>query len=171
MEALQMKTLVRVIGIVAMAGVLTALLAAGSAIGMAVANGGLMVNHSQVWGNATLFDGSVVETTAGYSRLQLEKGVQVRLASDSRATVHDGRLVLDAGQGDIESANSYEIEAKTLHIRTASAGTQARVKVSNGHTVMVAAVHGAVRVTNATGLLIARVDAGSTLSFEPQAAG
>ena len=168
---MQRKTFVRVIGIGAVGGMLIALPAAGSAIGMAVATGSLTVNHSQVWGNATLFDGSLVETATGYSQLQLEKGVQVRLASESRATIHEGRLVLEAGQGELESASGYEVEARTLHIRAAAQGTQARIKLTDANVVMVAAVHGAVRVSNAAGVLIARVDAGTTLSFEPQAAG
>src|SRR5439155_25307091 len=38
-------------------------------------------------------------------------------------------------------------------------------------TVMVAAVRGAVRVSNAAGVLIARLEAGNTLKFDPQPAG
>jgi hypothetical protein len=169
LEVPRMKT--RLIAILAVIGFPASLLAAGSAIGMAVANGTLMVNHSQVSGNATLFDGSLVETTGSYSQLQLEKGVQVRLSSESRATVYNGRLVLEAGQSELEAATKYEVEARTLHIRSDQPGTQARIRVGGARTVTVSSIHGAVRVTNAGGTLVARVEAGNTLNFEPQAAG
>jgi hypothetical protein len=170
-EVTIMRTFARVTGIVLAVGALTTLMAAGTAIGMALANGGLSVNHSQVRGNMTLFDGSLVETATGYSQLLLDKGVQVRLAAESRATVHAGRLVLEAGQGDMESAGGYEVEARTLLIRAAVPGTQARIRLAKGNTVTVAAVHGAVRVSNGAGVLVARIDAGNALNFEPQPAG
>jgi hypothetical protein len=166
-----MKVLLRVLCIGVTAGAFTLLPAAGSAIGVAVANGSLMVNHSQIRGNATLFDGSLVETAAGYSQLRLDKGVQVRLAAESRATVHNARLVLEAGQGETESGPGYEVEARTLHIWSDLSGTQARIRLGTGRLVTVAAIHGAVRVTNAGGTLIARLEAGNALNFEPQPAG
>src|SRR5215475_2665069 len=94
MEAHNVKRFVCIV--LALAGMAGAL-AANNAIGMAVASGSLRIDHSQVWGNATLFEGSVVETTTGPSQLQLQGGVQVRLAGESRATVHDGKLTLEQG--------------------------------------------------------------------------
>src|ERR1700756_4266469 len=106
-EVTIMKTFGRVIGIALAIGALTSLPAAGGGIGLAVANGSLRVNHSQVWGNTTLFDGSLIETSTGYSQLRLDDGVRVRLAGESRATVHDGRLVLEQGQSETESPAGY----------------------------------------------------------------
>ena len=69
------RRLIRVTGILlALSGVVV-LSAAGGAIGMAVANGSFQVDHSAVYGNGTLFDGSVVETAKASSRLQLTGGV------------------------------------------------------------------------------------------------
>jgi hypothetical protein len=166
-----LKTLSRLVGLTLAIGALSILPAAGDAIGMASGSAGLTVNHSLIWGNATLFDGSLIETASSYSQLKLDHGVQVRLAPESRATVHDGRLVLDAGQSDFESASDYEVQAHSLRVRAAMSGTEARVRLSGGRRVMVAAVHGAVRVTNSSGMLIATLEAGNTLNFEPQTAG
>src|SRR5690242_9671635 len=123
------KTIIRLLGITLLIGALSTMLAAGGALGMAAASAGLTVNHSLVWGNATLFDGTLVETAGSYSQIKLDNGIQVRLAPQSRATVHEGRLVLDAGQSDFESATGYEVEARNLHIRAAMPGTEARVKL------------------------------------------
>src|ERR1019366_7530848 len=130
--------------LLALSGVVV-LSAAGGAIGMAVANGSFQVDHSTVYGNGTLFDGSVVETARASSWLQLTGGVQMRLAGESRAKVYQHRLVLEQGLGQMESADWFEVEARSLHIAVAP-GSVARVKVENGRSVLVSAVRGALRV-------------------------
>src|SRR5207237_958964 len=103
--------------------------------------------------------------------LQLNGGAQMRLASNTRATVYRNRLVLESGYGQLESAAGYEIEAATLHIASVARDTVARIRMVGDRRVTVAAVRGAVRVSNGTGLLVANVAAGSSLDFEPQVAG
>jgi hypothetical protein len=136
---------------------------------MALANGSFQVDHSRVWGNTTLFDGSIIETESAISQLHLTGGVQMRLASGSRATVYQHKLVLD--YGGLESAANYEVQANSLHIFASGPDGLARVQVRGQRDVLVAAVRGAVRVTNAGGVLIANVEAGRTLNLEPQDAG
>lgn len=140
------------------------------AIGLAVAEGSFQVNHARVWGNATLFDGNLIETSESSSRLQLESGVAMRLASDSRARVYQSRLVLEKGTGQLESAN-YLIEADTLRVSPDSPGSVARVQVNGDNRVIVAAYQGSVRVSNSQGVLVAKLDTGRELTFEPQTAG
>jgi hypothetical protein len=151
-------------------GAVAVLSAAGGAIGMAVANGSFQVDHSAVFGSGTLFDGSVVETAKASSQLQLAGGVRMRLAGESRAKVYQHRLVLEQGLGEMESAGGFEVEARSLHIAGAP-GAVARVKVENGRHVLVSAVRGALRVTNAGGVLVASMETGNSMVFEPQAAG
>ena len=165
-----LRRLIRVTGIVLAIGTVAVLSAAGSAIGMAVANGSFQVDHSAVYGNGTLFEGSVIETAKASSRLQLTGGVQMRLAGESRAKVYQRRLVLEQGLGEMESAGGFEVEARSLHI-VAAPGSLARVKVENGRNVLVSAVRGALRVTNAGGVLVARMETGNSMVFEPQATG
>ncbi len=146
------------------------LLADGGAIGMAVANGAFQVDHSAVWGTATLFDGAMIETRTAASELQLTSGVHLRLASGSRATVYRGRMVLESGFSQLESTGAYEIAAQSLVI-AAGEDTLARIRLNGERNVTVAALRGSVRVSNAAGLLVAEVQAGHSLDFEPQAAG
>jgi hypothetical protein len=142
--------------------------AAGTSIGMAVTNGEFHVDHAPVWGNATLFDGSSIETATAFSQLRLNDGVVMRLAPAARATVYQRKLVLEQGIGQMEFAAGYEVEARSLHISPATNNTVTRISVDNGRNIQVAAIRGAVLITNATGLLVAKVEAGSSLSLEPQ---
>jgi len=151
-------------------GALSSLPAWNSAIGSALTNGSFQVDHVRVWGNTTLFDGSVIETAGAPSQLQLIGGAKVRLAADTRATVYQKRLILESGYGQVESAPGYEVEAHSLRV-SGSRDAITRVKLEGDGKVIVAAVRGAVRVTNSTGVLVATIEAGKSLGLEPQAAG
>ncbi|MBZ5624054.1 MAG: hypothetical protein LAQ69_35950 [Acidobacteriia bacterium] len=165
------RLLVRATVVFAAIGTIGWLSAASTAIGMAVANGSFQVDHSQVWGNSTLFDGSTIETAMATSQLQLNGGVQMRLASNTRVTVYQRRLVLESGFGQLESAAGYEVEARSLRISTVAPDTVARIRLEGDRKVTVAAIRGAVRVNNAVGLLVANVEAGHSLDLEPQVPG
>src|ERR1041385_1402119 len=141
-------------------------------IGMAVANGNFRVNQTGVSGNATLFDGSTIETAAAPSQIQLDGGPRVRLAAGSKARIFQTKLVLESGFSELEAAPGYEVEARTLHIMSASPDTISRIRLSSGrNVVVVASVQGTVQVRNAVGLLVANVPAGASVDFEPQIAG
>src|SRR5690242_513497 len=85
----------------------TSLTASTAAIGFAAANGSFQVNAKQARDTATLFDGSVIETGKAPSQIRLDNGAQVRLATDSRAKVYEGRIVLEKGSGQLESSTTY----------------------------------------------------------------
>jgi len=153
------------------AGALSRLPGATQAIGTVVANGSFQIDHARVWGNATLFDGSVIETAAASSQIRLNQGVQMRLSSSTRATVFEKKLVLESGYSQLDSWANYELEARSLHVAPSARDTVALVRMADDRKVVVAALHGAVRVTNSIGLLIANIEAGKSLEFEPQEAG
>lgn len=140
------------------------------AIGVAVASGGFLLEHARVFGNTTLFDGSLVETSAGASELQLKGGAHVRLAAESRARVYQQRVVLEKGYTQLESSAGYSLEALSLRIAPAGPDTVTRVRLDGDRTVMVAALAGSVRVHNASGLLVAKVESGRAVSLDPQPA-
>src|SRR5690242_12833338 len=132
------------------------LFAESGAIGLAVADGSLLLNRIRVWGNATLFDGSGVETTSAISLLHLVGGTQIRLGASTRATVFQRKLILEKGIGQLEAAGTnYEIQARSLRILPDSANALTRIKLEDGDRVIVAAIRGEVRVANAAGVLVA----------------
>ena len=93
------------------------------------------------------------------------------MGAAARASVYERKLVLESGSGQVEAAPGYVVEAGTLRIAAEQPGTLARIGMREAGRLTVAAFRGSVRVTNATGLLVAKVEAGSSLDFEPQAAG
>src|ERR1019366_9619255 len=85
---------------------------AGSvAIGTVSARGDMRVDQYKVNGNATLFDGSVVETDQATADLRLDKGVAVTMSTGSRATFYRDHLVLQNGMSELTSASPFQVEA------------------------------------------------------------
>lgn len=144
---------------------------ASPSIGMAVANGSFQLDKSKVYGNATLFDGSLIETAAVSSDLVLHNGARLRLGTESQALIHPNYLVLEKGQSEINGSTGYSIEA--LGLRAAPDTPQSRLVVTyNGAAhIQVAALMGSARISGANGALVANVPAGTALDLNPQAAG
>lgn len=152
-----------------LAGALTHSLAGSAAIGVALANGSFRVNDKEVQGNSSLFDGSAIQTDLASSKLRLERGARIELSTHSSAKVFESHTLLEKGAGQLEGTPSYALEARSLRISPADPKAIARVRL-DGPGVMVAAVNGPVRVSNAAGLLIAKVYAGRSYRFQPQSA-
>src|SRR5689334_16718451 len=82
---------------------------AAPAIGIVTASGHFSVEGSQVWGNATLFDGATIETSSASSELALRNGVKVQLGAASRARIWQNRMVLEKGVAQLAAPGSFEV--------------------------------------------------------------
>ena len=71
----------------------------------------------------------------------------------------------------MDNALHYRIEARSLQIMPDSSEATAHVALQGSSRITVAALAGVVRVTTAEGTLLARLEPGRALQFEPQAAG
>ena len=140
------------------------------AIGMVTASGHFRLDRSEVWGNATLFDGARIDTGAASSEAALRNGVKIQLGSASSASVNENRLTLTKGVGQIAAPESYEVSAGDLSVRSAAGNSRVRVAFISGGNVEVTALSGAARVANRTGLVLAAVPAGRQMTFAMQAA-
>jgi hypothetical protein len=143
--------------------------AIGATIGVAVADGSFSIDGHPVVGNATLFDGSRVETGAAVPELRLNGGARTRLLANSRGQVYQNRLVLEKGMGEIEGGSAYRLEAQGLRLVAAGRGSTGRLLVSGSRTVQAAALSGSVRVAKADGTLVALLQPGKALEFQQQA--
>jgi hypothetical protein len=139
--------------------------AATPAIGIVTASGHFTLDRSQVWGNATVFEGSVVETGSASSEIALRNGAKLQLAKDSRARILSDRVVIEKGIGQVSAPESFEVNAANLRIHSTG-----RLRVDMGQTVQIASLLGNTRVSSASGMLLAAIPAGRTMSFSPQAA-
>ena len=100
--------------------------------------------------------------------VDLKTGGRVQLGPNSTAKFSGPQIVLEKGIGEVASSKGFEVEAKTLHVRPVEASSVARVEIRGEHQVLVAAYHAPVRVLSQSGVMVAYVPAGTTLSFEPQ---
>ena len=153
-----------------LAGSISMGMAASGSIGMVNARGSFQIDHGRVYGNATLFDGTVLETGIVAGEVRLTTGARMQLASDSRATVYRDRLVLERGAGKLQGMG-YGIEAGNLRISAGEPNAGASVALRSGTKVLVAALHGRLQVTNARGVLVANLAAGTALEFETSGEG
>ncbi|MGO9096634.1 MAG: hypothetical protein ACLQGV_15605 [Bryobacteraceae bacterium] len=154
-----------------LAGSLACALAATPAIGMVSAGGSFQVDGARVTGNATLFEGAVIETDRAPSELHWLHGGRMILGADSRGKVCRDRLVLERGQGQIAGSTTYPIEAATLRILAAQPDSTALVTLDGPRQIHVTALAGSVRVTNSDGVLVANIAPGKALELEAQVAG
>ncbi len=140
-------------------------IAASPAIGIVTASGHFTLDRSQVWGNATVFEGSTIETGAASSEVALRSGAKLQLAKDSRARILSGRVVMEKGIGQVSAPESFEVNAGNLRIHS-----DGRLRVIVGEGVQIASLTGIARVSSASGMLLAAIPAGRTMNFTPQAA-
>ncbi len=109
---------------------LAVLPAFSAAIGVAKANGSFRVDSNPVVGNATLFEGNTLETSAASSELQLYSGIRMRLAPDSRGRVFGDRLVSGerfggtAGRGRVSHRGPRAAHPRRLAWRGGPGGDQ-----------------------------------------------
>jgi len=146
------------------------LVLAANVIGVASGAAAFLVDRAQVQGNATIIEGAVVETRSSSSRLLLNNGVRLQLEPQSRAKVFAERVILEQGAGRLTQAGPAALVAKGLQVAPNEKDAQIHVALNPQGAVRVTALQGAATVTTAEGRLLARVNAGSTLAFEPQAA-
>lgn len=139
-------------------------------VGLATAKGVFSVDRAPVAGSAALFEGSAIETSRVPGELHLKNGARMSLAAESRGVVYRDRLVLERGIGQADNLAIYGVEAATLRI-SGQPGSAARVSLTGLRRVEVAALTGAVQVSNAAGVLVANLGPGRVLEFSPEQAG
>lgn len=138
-------------------------------IGTASARGDMRVDQYKVNGNATLFDGSVVETDQATADLRLDKGVAITMSTGSRATLYHDHLLLQKGESELSSSSQFQVDADNLRVTASASDSRGVVSVKSGNMVEVAALTGSFGVTNDKGALLARVVPGHPLSFSLEA--
>jgi hypothetical protein len=134
-------------------------------IGTATARGSMRIDGHTVNGDATLFDGTVIETDKASATLHLNKSVEIILSNSARTTLYRDRLVLEQGSSEWTGSGSFSLEANGLMVTASDPLSRGIVSKRTPNTIDVAAVTGELRVTNRHGLLLAGVRPGDTVSF------
>ncbi len=141
--------------------------AATSGIGVAMSAGNILINNSSAAGNATIYDGSTLETQAAASQVRLKDGAQLRLSAESKGKVYSDHVDLQRGSANI---TGYSANASGLSVR-ADAKATASVSMREKGVIEVAALTGDVHVFNAAGINVANLVPGRALDLRAQDAG
>lgn len=148
---------------------MTTYAAAGTTVlGTASARGSLRVDGYAVQGNATVFNGSVVETQQATAVLRVAQGVDIELAKSSEGTVYRNRFILKRGKTEITDPGSYSLEANGLHVTAEKPHSVGIVALTAKHGVEVAALSGGLDVRDGKGVLLSKVVPGQPLAFAKQ---
>ena len=150
-------------------GCLFAATATPPSIGTIKSPGAFRVDGATIRGNSTVFDGNVIETDATRSVIELT-GAQITLSRQSRVKLFSDRIVLENGGGLVRNASGHLIEAATLRIAAASNGSVLQIDVAGPTHIAVSARGGGAEIRNASGVLVASLQPGTALAFNPQAA-
>ena len=145
--------------------------AAGTvSIGTANARGNMRVDSYNVKGNATLFNGSMIETGEASADLRLNKGTQITMSSSSRGTLYSDHLILQQGETELAASSPFQLDANGIvRVIPNEPNSRGIVTLKPGNTVEVASLSGSFGVTNEHGVLVANVHPGRVLSFAMQA--
>ncbi len=144
--------------------------AAGTvSIGTASARGEMRVDSYLVKGDATLFNGSVVETGKATADLRLNKGAEITMSTGSRGTLYSDHIVLQQGESELAASGPFQLQANGIRVTPNEANSRGVVSLKAGNTVEVASLNGSFGVTNDHGILLANVRPGRIVSFAMQA--
>ena len=150
-------------------GSLTFCFGGGASIGIAMVNGTASVDNTSIRGNASVLEGSIIETAKGTSQLSLEGGARLDFGAASRGKVYRDHVVLEKGMGQVHGGSSFPLFANALHVVGSSADSTVRVSVKDSKRILVGAVTGEAQVLNGNGLLLAKVMPGKTFEFDQEA--
>lgn len=161
-----MKKLYVILALFCMA---TYALAGTTALGTASVRGNMRVDGYTVNGDATVFNGSVVETGDASANLRMERGVDISMSKSTLGTVYSDRFVLQRGASELTSSGSFRLEANGLRVTADKPNSVGVVTLTPQNAVEVAALAGSFEVRDGQGLLLSNVLPGRPLSFAMQA--
>lgn len=138
-------------------------------LGTASVRGDMRVDGITVKGNATVFDGSVVETEDASAMLRMGHGIDVTVSKGSQGTVYRDHFVLQRGESELTAPGSFELEASGLRVAANEPNAVGVVRLTPKNAVEVAALAGSFEVRDGQGVLLANVLPGRPLSFAMQA--
>ncbi|HKF47019.1 MAG TPA: hypothetical protein VKB38_06635 [Terracidiphilus sp.] len=144
---------------------------ASTAIGTASARGDLRVDGYSIVGNATLFDGSAIQTNVATATLRLDKGTEIKMAGGSLGTLYRDHMVLQHGKSEMATSDRFQMDAGGFHVVPTQPGARGVVAVSGLGNIEVAALNGSFQVTNGSGKVMGKVVPGTPKSFADEGAG
>jgi len=148
------------------AGCMISVSGAPSSIGIVRSYGEFRVDGAAVRGNSTLMAGDVVETMSMNTTINLG-GTEVTLLPESRAALYADHTTLQRGTSLVRGTASHALEAGALRIFPTSPHSLVEVGYSDQKLITISAHAGAANVFTSSGELLASLNPGGSLAFEP----
>ncbi len=133
-------------------------------VGTVSVRGNIRVDGNQVTTDATLFDGSTVETQDASATVYLGSNSSVIMAAGSRSIVHDGYVTLEQGQIDLKPTCGFVVETGQLRITPNSPDSHGVISAS-GSSVSLTSQHGEFFVLDKQGRILNTLHSGNSQSF------
>jgi hypothetical protein len=149
-------------------GCLVSAAASPSNIGFVVTSGQAQIDGMTVYGNSTLFQGSVVQAGDVTTDLMFSGGSNLLLQPGSAVKVYREYAVLQHGVAIQRRTQGYTLVADGLKVSSLSPQSAIVVGLKDRSHVEVAAQGGPAEVRTAAGDLVARLEPGKALSFAIQ---
>jgi hypothetical protein len=135
--------------------------AAPAAIGIAMSSGPILLDNAKAAGNASIFEGTTLQTQATTSQVELNGGARVRFAANSRGKLFKDSIDLEKGSARVWN---FSVNANGLTVRTPGTATVSL----QGKVVEVAALEGEAHVFNSSGINVANLLPGRVLNLRSQ---
>lgn len=148
------------------AGCMISVSGASSSIGIVRSYGEFRVDGAAVRGNSTLMAGDVVETMSMNTTINLG-GTEVTLLPESRAALYTDHTTLQRGTTLVRGASSHALEAGNLRIVATSPYSLVQVGYSDRKLITISSHAGAANIFTSSGELLASLNPGGSLAFEP----
>lgn len=148
-----------------LSAVLVSEAASTPAIGVVMAQGNIQIDHKNSPGNATLFDGALIETASSPSALLLKDNLRIDLEQSTAGVVHNDRLVLQSGTARANVRQDYAVETENLILKPADGWATSVIRRSPSSVTMTVE-QGQMRVESRDGILLARVNAGESVELQ-----
>jgi hypothetical protein len=147
-------------------GCLAAVAASPSSVGFVVTSGQVQIDGAVVRGNSTLFQGNVVQAGEATSDLMFPGGSNLLLQPGAAVEVFRDYGILR--HGTATERGSHPLIAGGMRISSLSPQGAVFVDMHDRGQFKVAAQGGAAEVRTSAGALVARLDAGKSLTFNIQ---
>ncbi len=135
--------------------------AAGQTIGTATVRGNVRVDGNQVTGDATLFDGTKVETAAASATLRMSQRSIIEMSTGTRSVIYGNYVRLEQGTIDFKPTCGFVAEVNGVRVTPNSSNTHGVISLSSSGASL-SSQSGEFLILDKTGRLLSRIPAGSS---------
>jgi hypothetical protein len=136
--------------------------------GIASANGPFRLDGAVTAGGATVFSGSLVDTSETAARVRLKSNVSIFVDPATRVRLFRDRAQLERGSMSVASSASFEVNVSSLRVHFDESRYSGKVSI-RGPEIQIAMANGSATVRSSQGIIVGHVLPGSALAFTPGA--